>query len=137
MSRRATLFLGIALTAAATAAIAQDRTWNDLRKAATALYMKRDLDGAIALEKKALAIAEKDSPRDPRILKDLGAMGSLYSLQHRYDDAIPVYERAVALNDAGVADPRLKSTLNDLAAAYRAVGREADAKKAQARAAAL
>jgi tetratricopeptide (TPR) repeat protein len=135
MPRHATLFLAIAL--ATTAAIAQDQSWNDLRKASSAHYMKRDLDGAIALEKKALAIAEKDSPRDPRILKDLGALGSLYSLQHKYDAAIPVYERAIALNDAGVTDPRLKIVLNDLAAAYRAVGREADAKKAQARAAAL
>ena len=132
----ARLALGIMLAVATTVAGAEEQGWAELRRASSALYMKRDFDGALALEKKALSIAEKDSPRDPRIRKSLIAMGNLLSLQHKYDEAIPVYERAIALNDAGVPDPLLRGTLNDLAAAYKAVGRDGDARKTLARAAA-
>lgn len=96
--------------------------------------MKRGFDAAIAVERQALAIAQKASPRDPRILLDLGAMGTYYSLQRKYNEAIQVYERQVALNDAGVTDRQLTGTLNFLAEAYKAVGRDADAAKTHARA---
>jgi tetratricopeptide (TPR) repeat protein len=127
------LTAGLVIAAATTLAFAQDAAWSDLRKKSSQLYMSGDREGALAMESKALAIAEKSSPTDPRILKSLRMMGTIYSLTGRHAMAIPLYERGVALHDKGVTDPMIRATFTDLAAAYRAVGRDADAKKIAAR----
>jgi tetratricopeptide (TPR) repeat protein len=128
------LVAGLVFAAVTAVAFAQDAAWTDLRKQSAKLFMSRDMEGALVLEKQALALAEKSSPTDPRIIKSLGAMGTFYSLSGRRALAIPLYERVVALHDQGVDHPMILATYTDLAAAYRSVGREADAKKIQARA---
>ena len=129
-SLAAALSLGIA-----SLAFAQQPTWAELRKQSSALYMKRDLDGAIALERQAITLAEKSSAKDPRIATGLIAVANLLALQGKHKDAIPMYEQGIARQTAaGPEDWKLKGPLRSLARAYQAVGRGADADRTNKRA---
>jgi tetratricopeptide (TPR) repeat protein len=121
--------LCIALSLHAPAVQAQSQSWKSLRKESTRLFMKRDFIGAMAAEKQAMAIAGKSSQYDPRIIMSLQSMASMYQLQGKYAEAIPLYHRAIAIHQHRAAYPAIAVVYKDLAAAYKATGNELEAQK--------
>jgi tetratricopeptide (TPR) repeat protein len=117
--------LCIALSLHAPAVQAQSQSWKSLRKES----MKRDFIGAMAAEKQAMAIAGKSSQYDPRIIMSLQSMASMYQLQGKYAEAIPLYHRAIAIHQHRAAYPAIAVVYKDLAAAYKATGNELEAQK--------
>jgi tetratricopeptide (TPR) repeat protein len=119
----------LALSLLASGAQAQGQSWNALRKESTRLFMNRDFAGAMAAERQAMTIAEKSSPYDPRIIKSLQAMASMVQLQGKYAEAIPLYQKAIAIHQHGPAYPSISTIYKDLGAAYKATGNDAEAQK--------
>lgn len=123
--------------AAPSLAAAPDKTWAELRREATHLYLQRDLDGAVALEKRALALAERDSPEDPRIAKSLRAIATVYRLTGRAAEAVPLYKRAIAILEREPDSTDFAICLRDLASTYEELGRPRDAEPLTRRLSAL
>jgi tetratricopeptide (TPR) repeat protein len=121
--------LCIALSLHAPAAQAQRQSWESLRKESSRLFMNRDFAGALSFEKQALALAEKSSLYDPRIMKSLQSMASMYQLQGKYAEAIPLYHRIIAIHQHGPAYPSISVVYKDLSAAYKATGNAPEAQK--------
>jgi tetratricopeptide (TPR) repeat protein len=119
----------LALSLQASAAQAQGPSWGALRKESTRLFMNRDFAGAMAAERRAMAIAEKSSPYDPRIIKSLQAMASMYQMQGKHAEAIPLYLKAIAIHQHSPDYPAISTVYMDLGAAYKATGNEAEAQK--------
>jgi tetratricopeptide (TPR) repeat protein len=129
---RRTAFLAslcIALFLYAPALHAKNQSWKSLRKESARLFMHRDFAGAIAAEQRAMAIAEKSSPYDQRIISSLQSIASMYQLQGKYAEAIPLYHKAIAIHQHRAAYPVISAVYKDLAAAYKATGNEAEAQK--------
>jgi len=110
------------------------KTWDAWRIESSRLFVARDLEGSINAEKNALAIAEKSFPNDPRIVKSLQAMATANHLLGRENHAIPLYERAIKIAGKSGETALRRRLLLDVADAYKAVGRDSDAKKALERA---
>jgi tetratricopeptide (TPR) repeat protein len=121
--------LCIALPLHALAAQAKSPSWTSLRKESSRLLLNRDFSGAMAAEKQAMAVAEKSSPYDPRIIKSLQAMAGMYRLQGKNAEAIPLYHKVIALHQHGPAYREIAAVYMDLGAAYRATGNEPEAQK--------
>jgi tetratricopeptide (TPR) repeat protein len=108
---------------------AKGRSWESLRKESTRLFMSRDFAGAMSAERQAMALAEKSSRYDPRIIKSLQSIAGMYQLQGNYAEAIPLYHRAIAIHQHRRAYPVISGVYKDLGAAYKATGNEAEAQK--------
>jgi tetratricopeptide (TPR) repeat protein len=121
--------LCIALSLHAPAGAAQNPSWKSLRKESTRLFMHRDFAGAMAAEQRAMAIARKSSQYDPRIIMSLQSIASMYQLQGKYAEAIPLYHKAIAIHQHRPAYPAIAGVYKDLGAAYKATGNEAEAQK--------
>ena len=121
--------LCLALSLHAPAVEAGNQSWKSLRKEATRLSMNRDFAGAMAAEQRAMAIAGKSSQYDPRIIMSLQSIASMYQLQGKYAEAIPLYHQAIAIHQRRPAYPAIAGVYKDLAAAYKATGNEAEAQK--------
>jgi tetratricopeptide (TPR) repeat protein len=121
--------LCLALSLQAHGAPTRGPSWESLRKESSRLFLNRDVAGAMAAEYRAMAIAEKSSPYDPRIIKSLQALGSMYQLQGKHAEAIPLYQKAVAIHQHGPAYPAISTVYKQLGAAYKATGNEHEAQK--------
>ncbi len=119
----------LVLSLHAQAAQARDRSWESLRKEATRLVIHRDFAGAMKAEQQAMAVAQKSSRYDPRIIRSLQAMGGMYQLQGKYTEAIPLYHQAIAIHQHRPAYPVIAGVYKDLGAAYKATGNEPEAQK--------
>jgi tetratricopeptide (TPR) repeat protein len=129
---RTTAFLAslcIVLPLHAMAAQAKSPSWTSLRKESSRLFLNRDFAGAMAAEKQAMAIAEKASPYDPRVIKSLQALAGMYRLQGKPAEAIPLYHKVIAIHQHGPAYREISTVYMDLGAAYRATGNESEAQK--------
>jgi tetratricopeptide (TPR) repeat protein len=121
--------LCLAFSLYAPAAHAKDRSWESLRRESTRLFVNRDFAGAMALEKRAMALAQKSSRYDPRIIKSLQSIGTMYQLQGKYTEAIPFYHQAISIHQHRPAYPAISGVYKDLGAAYKATGNESEAQK--------
>jgi tetratricopeptide (TPR) repeat protein len=121
--------LCLALSLQAHGAPARGPSWASLRKESSRLFLNRDVAGAIAAENRAMAIAEKSSPYDPRIIKSLQALASMYQLQGKHAEAIPLYQKAIAIHQHGPAYPAISTVYKQLGTAYKATGNEHEAQK--------
>lgn len=111
-----------------TTACSEDKGWSDLHKESVRLFVRHDLDGAMEMEKRAMAVAEKTSPNDPRIIKSLRVLATISRLKGRTEEAIPLYKRAIAISDMQEEDsPDIEISVRDLASAYIGLGRFAEA----------
>ena len=110
-----------------TTACSEDKSWSDLRKESVRLFVKHDLDGATEMEKRAMTMAEKTSPNDPRLIKSLRALAAISRLKGRTAEAIPLYKRAIAISDMEQEDSDIEFSVRDLATAYIELGQLADA----------
>jgi hypothetical protein len=108
---------------------AQSQSWKSLRKESARLFMNRDFAGAMLAEKRAMTIAEKSSQYDPRIIKSLQSIATMYQLQGKYAEAIPLYHQAIAIHQHRPAYPEISAVYKDLSAACRATGNELEAQK--------
>jgi tetratricopeptide (TPR) repeat protein len=81
----------------------------------------------LALEQRALAIREKLwGPEDPRLAHGCWEVGTTLAADHRYEEALPLLERAVSLSEKSSEGPS-PPYLNTLANLYCYVGRIDDA----------
>jgi tetratricopeptide (TPR) repeat protein len=122
--------------AAPVLAPAEDKAWGELRREATHLYLNKDLDGAVAMEKRAMALAEQHSPNDPRIAKSLRAISSIYRVTGRGAEAVPLYKRAISILEPQPDSQDLEYCLRDLASLYEELGQPANAEPLRKRLAA-
>jgi tetratricopeptide (TPR) repeat protein len=91
-----------------------------------------DLNAAVELHEKALAVAIAEMGKDaPELMSDELDLGTSYSRAGAYAKALPHYERALALRTKSVGDehPDIALVLSNLGAAYNHVG---DAKRGRA-----
>ena len=80
---------------------------------------------ALPYLRKALNLAEaRQGPDAPATAYDLNNLAEAARLAHRYDEAEPLYRRAIAIDDGKAGDKiGLATSLNNLALVYRAQGR--------------
>jgi tetratricopeptide (TPR) repeat protein len=73
----------------------------------------------------AVKDAEAAKPQDLRLARSLNDLGVIYYAQGKYAQAVPLYERALAIQGAmlGREHPLVALTLNNLAALYHAQGK--------------
>ena len=97
-----------------------------------AYYKKTDYDRAIADYNRAIEI-------DPKYARAYGNRGLAYYKKTDYDRAIADYKRSVAIFEKAVGPdhPNVAPSLNNLAIAYRAQGRTAEAEPLDKRALAI
>jgi tetratricopeptide (TPR) repeat protein len=72
----------------------------------------------------ALKRSERGAPEAPDLAAALARLADLYRAQARYEEAEPLYRRAIALEEGthGGEHPRVARVLNNLALVYRAQG---------------
>lgn len=121
------LFVVVLVAVTCMTACSEDKSWSDLHKESVRLFVKHDLDGAMAMEKRAMAMAEKTSPNDPRIIKSLRVLATIARLKGRTEEAIPLYKQAIAISDMQEEDSDIEISVRDLASAYIGLGRFAEA----------
>jgi tetratricopeptide (TPR) repeat protein len=97
------LFISLLLTAGLAGGLAADPAatgttadWTQAIKAAAQDQRKGDLKGAEKLLLRALLVTEGFDDKDPRAAYTLDYLGTLYTQSGRTDDAIAVFERALA-----------------------------------------
>jgi tetratricopeptide (TPR) repeat protein len=126
-SRIGRKLLALFIVAICAAGCSKDRDWSDLRKESVRLFVKRDLDGAMEIEKRAMAIAEKSSPNDPRLIKSLRFLATIHRLKGRTAEAVPLYKRAISIADIAQDNSEIDNSVRDLTTAYVELGLLADA----------
>ncbi|GBG28084.1 Kinesin light chain [Hondaea fermentalgiana] len=83
------------------------------------------LDEAVAMYEEALnIIRETSSPLDPELVRTLDRLGSLYTLQCRFDDGIVAFASSVEAQKEtkGRMHPDVASALNNLALLHSSIG---------------
>lgn len=81
--------------------------WHELRRRSSQCFLARDLDGAIAAEREALALAEAQPADNERVAQGLRALASIHALSGQFETALPLFERLLALAAHGVNVPDL------------------------------
>ncbi|HEY3808065.1 MAG TPA: tetratricopeptide repeat protein [Kofleriaceae bacterium] len=66
---------------------------------------KGELAAAMATNRKSIAILEAHDKNDPNLADPLLSLGKIFDSQHRFGDALPDLERALALREAASAGP--------------------------------
>lgn len=118
------------------------RAWNRLdsrafalqKSATTTLESDPNLSQAAALYKQALELAEVGG-RPLLVAAACNNLASVYAEQNRMQDAIPYFERSLQLRTAyaGAANDATVGSIQRLAMAYSAAGRQSDANVLNAR----
>ncbi len=110
-------------------ASAQDVPWETYMYRAEMAFKQGDYDDAENSVKAALEKAEQFGPEDPRLSASLNNLAFLYHAQGMYDDAEPLYQRALVIVEKahGPEHPDVATSLNNLAFLYHVQGRYADA----------
>ena len=89
-----------------------------------------ELEDAVALYARALAIREKTLGRDhPGVATRLNNLAAMFVILRRYAEAEPMFQRALAIYEKalGPEHPGVAGCLNNMARLRRAQGRPADA----------
>ncbi len=81
------------------------------------------------LFKLALVEAEKLGPYDPRLAASLNNLAELYRTQGKYDQAEPLFKRALAIKEKalGPDHPSVATVLENYAALLKATSRQSEA----------
>lgn len=89
---------------------------------ANALTKKKKYKEAETCLKEALSAAEEFGPQDLRVATTLNNLGLLYYNQKRYEEAEPVYNRAIQIRENGLGHehPQVAISLSNLALLYYA-----------------
>jgi tetratricopeptide (TPR) repeat protein len=120
---RPLLLLVTALMLALPATAQEDS--GDIYRKAMELFRAQKYEQAVPLFRAALDTAEaRYGEESPLLALDLNNLAEVYRLTRRYDEAEPLYKRAITLDEsAGEDNPGLATSLNNLALLYRAQGR--------------
>ncbi len=102
------------------AASAQETRWDSILADAAKAYQQADYAEAEKLFLAALKEAEKFGNQDPRLATSLNNLAELYRAQGNYEQAEPLYRRALAIDEKalGPEHPGLATDLNNLAGLY-------------------
>ncbi|MDH3669747.1 MAG: tetratricopeptide repeat protein [Gammaproteobacteria bacterium] len=96
-------------------------TWDEDAQAGVQAYLHGDYAAAERHLLAALRTAEEMGPEDPRLALSLNNLALVYHAQGRYDEAEPVYKRAISITERalGPDHPNLAASLGNLAELYR------------------
>ncbi|HEX8376002.1 MAG TPA: tetratricopeptide repeat protein, partial [Geminicoccaceae bacterium] len=113
--------------------------WERLSKAGLGQAAEHRYDEAAASFRAAYRLAGGLREEDPRRAATANNLGFVLHAQGRPAEALPLYEEALRLREAGLgpADPLVAQSLNNLAEALRALGRPAEAEPLHRRAVAV
>jgi tetratricopeptide (TPR) repeat protein len=119
---RCYLLIGVVCTLLAPGAVvAIGTTWDQDAQAGAQAYLHGNYAAAERHLLAALRTAEEFGPEDPRLALSLNNLALVYHAQGRYDDAEPVYQRAITITERalGPDHPNLAASLGNLAELYR------------------
>jgi eukaryotic-like serine/threonine-protein kinase len=99
------------------------------QQTATLLWKLEDYPAAEAAERRALATLEQAyGPENPKAIGALQDLAMLLSVQHRFDEARPLYARVIVLREKVMGeDPDLSVILDNYGAMLNAEGKHAEA----------
>lgn len=105
--------------------------WKMHMAAGRMAFEKGDFAAAEHMYSAALKEAESFGASDPKLAHTLNNLALTYCTQGKHDKAEPLYQRALALDEASLAtdDPDLATDLSNLAAHYHRIGRYQDAEQ--------
>ncbi len=111
--------------------IADEAQWEQYMRAGEAAYQRGDYEEAVGQTKAALKEAEDFGEQDPRFATTLNNLARLYRAQGRYDEAEPLYQRSLTINEKalGPEHPHTAGILNNLAGLYQTQGRNEEAER--------
>ncbi len=110
-------------------ASAQDTLWERYFTAGRKAYRQGRNDEAEKQLLAALQEAEKFVPEDPRLVRNLNSLATLYIKLGNYAESVSFIQRSLVIQEKvpGPAHPNLATTLNNLATLYRFQGKYAEA----------
>ena len=110
-------------------AIGQSEQWQDHNDAGTEAYRRGNYVEAEKQLVTALTIAEGIGTENPEVATSLSNLALLYDAQGRYDEAEPLYRRALAIQEKTLDpnDPFVAISLTNLGHLYRIQGRYSEA----------
>ena len=111
--------------------------WSSLTKEVLSLWERDQLDRAIVVAQKALAVAERGGgPHHPDVAMSLDLLAGIYADQGKYAQAAPLLKRAGAINRKAFGADHIIVAFNmtDLADVYYEQGKHAQAKSLYRRA---
>ncbi len=112
-----------------TQASAQDTLWERYYTAGRKAYRQGRVAEAEKQLLAALQEAEKFVPVDPRLVRNLNSLATLYIKLGNYAESVTFIRRSLVIQEKvpGPAHPNLATTLNNLATLYRFQGKYAEA----------
>jgi tetratricopeptide (TPR) repeat protein len=123
--RLAIVVLSALLAATTPAARGQNTLWETHSRAGVEAYKAGRYPEAEKQFLAALEVAETFGPEDPRLATSLNNLAELYRAQGKLQEALPLYQRALAIWEKalGPNHPDVAQSLNNLAALYEAQGK--------------
>jgi len=115
------------------------QAWQDHQKSGKSAFTQGNYAEAERSWSLALSDAENFGENDPRLVRSLLDLATLYQAQSKYSEAEPLFKRALAITEtvAGHDNPRVAVILNNLGAVYHAQRQHWDAEAAYRRALAI
>ena len=122
---RFAIFLSALWISCAITVIADEARWRQFTDAGLEAYQRGAYGHAVGQLQFALKEAEGFSEEDPRFARSLNNLALLYGALGRYDEAEPIYTRALEIREKNLGEghPDIAESLNNLAALYKARGR--------------
>jgi tetratricopeptide (TPR) repeat protein len=136
-ARLAIVVLSALLAATTPAARGQNTLWETHNRAGVEAYKAGRYPEAEKQFLAALEVAETFGPEDPRLATSLNNLAGLYRAQGKLQEALPLYQRALAIREKalGPNHPNVVSVLTNYAATLRRLGRHTEAEALVKRAA--
>ncbi len=119
----------LCLVLVSTQAPAQDTLWERYYTAGRKAYRQGRVAEAEKQLLAALQEAEKFVPEDPRLVRNLNSLATLYIKLGNYAEAVTFIRRSLVIQEKvpGPEHPNLATTLNNLATLYRFQGKYSEA----------
>jgi tetratricopeptide (TPR) repeat protein len=103
--------------------MADETRWHGYMNAGAEAYQRGDYAEAVRQTQFALKEAEAFGEEDPRFAQSLNNLAELYQAQGRYDEAEPMFKRALTIGEKTLGHPDVATSLNNLALLYQTQGR--------------